>query len=423
MYKSPYKSPSRRSFTSSTPQSLSISSYSNNTSNKSPFNRDRFVGSNKSPSRQSLMKENMPPDMDYNYGKKLMDTPTKHRTAKPVINDKILDAPDVLGEFPCKILDINQKNEIAVALGSSVYVWEEGQANELMHGCTAINAVCWVGDYVALSGSGYVELWDVSRMCAVKTLNGHDKRAAALAYGNGLFATGGADGIVNVYDLRADTVQPYHAHKGEVCSLSWSLDGRSLASCASDNSIAILGSRNVKLHSSSRVQALSWMHSGVLLTGDENGVIKLIHTRSEDEDMRVATGSPITGMCFTEQWGILTGHMNGTWSIYQPDLHKVAEYEGHHQAVLSIAANTEGSLVATISADESLRICELSMPINNSPVHSPRYGMSPFNSPRYGMSSCNSPRFSHTPTNSPTNRTTPNRVQYFQSSRGTLMPR
>lgn len=414
---SPYRSPT--SHYSRTPsQSLSISNYSSRTLNKSPTNKDRFFGTNnrsKSPSQIS-MRENATPNLE--FGKKGFGTPTKQKIVKPMISDKILDAPDVLDEFPSKLIDINDEDVMAVALGSNVYIWEDGCAAELMNGNTPINAICWIDNkYLALSGDGQVELWDSKKKKAVYIFHQHRNRAAALSSGKGIFATGGADGIIHLYDYKCNHIGKYKAHDGEVCGLCWSLDNNPiLASGGMDGYVVIVQNQTLlkKIQCYSPVQALAWMDPGVLLIGDmsDEGIVRMIHTQSRDREVSIATGSPVTGICYSEEWGIFVSHSDGTWSIYTSDLsHKIADYEGHHQAILNIATNPAGNLVSTISSDESLRIWELSQPPMKSPSQSPRYGMSGYQSP------IQSPY-----------RSTPVRNQrsnYFQSARGTpiSMPR
>jgi hypothetical protein len=47
---------------------------------------------------------------------------------------RVLDAPDVLTKHPAKLIDFNDMNQLAVALGASVYIWEDGDVMQLMGG-------------------------------------------------------------------------------------------------------------------------------------------------------------------------------------------------------------------------------------------------------------------------------------------------
>lgn len=411
---SPYRSPISH-YSRSPSKSLSISSYTDRRMNKSPTNKDRFFGSSgrsKSPIQVS-MQENSTPNIE--FGKKGYSTPVKQRIVKPMVTDKVLDAPDVLDEFPAKIIDINGDDVIAVALGTTVYTLENGEGIKLMECNTPINAVCWINNkFLALSGDGRVELWDSYKKKAVYVFTQHNNRAAALSSGKGVFATGGADGIIHLYDYKFNHIGKYKAHDGEVCGLCWSNDRNPiLASGGMDGYVVIVQNQTLlkKIQCNGPVQALTWMELGVLLIGDmsDDGVVRMIHTQSRDREIKIVTGSPVTGICYSEEWGIFISHVDGKWSIYTSDLsQKIADYEGHQNPIMNIVSNTSGNVVFTISCDERLRIWELSQPPTKSPLQSPRYGMSgyshnqsPINSPyrttptrNYGISSFHSPRVS-----------------------------
>ena len=331
---------------------------------KSPCNQDRFMGltRSKSPSmRTPTHIENGVPEPEFGC------TPRSTKRA-PVIKDRLLEAPDVSVELPSKIIDISDSGTMAVVLGNSVYVWDDGNVNELMASETTIDSVCWVGDKLALSGRGHTELWDVTRACAVQLYSDHKGRVAAMSSFENRLATGGADGVVHVYDQRGGLKNKMNAHNGEVCSLAWSHDGLNLASSGTDKFVNVWGGKKrQKITHNDTVLALTWMHSGVLVTGERgtDGMLRLFHTRSHDEGRCVATGKPITGLRWSPIWGIYAAHEDrcGTWEIWPNDLEKVvAEYQGHEQAILNIASSPEGDTVVTISGDERLRIWELSQP-------------------------------------------------------------
>ena len=331
---------------------------------KSPCNQDRFMGlaRSKSPSmRTPTHIENGVIEPDFGCTPRCTKRP-------PVVKDRLLEAPDVSVELPSKIIDISDTGKMAVVLGTSVYVWDEGEVNELMASETTIDSVCWVGDKLALSGGGHTELWDINRVCAVQLYKDHEGRVAAMSSYENRLATGGADGVIHVYDQRGGLKNRMNAHKGEVCSLAWSHDGMNLASSGTDRYVNVWGGkRRQKIVHDDAVLALTWMHSGVLVTGERgsDGMLRLFHTRSQDEGRYVATGKPITGLQWSPTWGIYVAHEDrcGTWEIWPNDLEKViAEYQGHEQAILNIASSPEGDTVVTISGDERLRIWELSQP-------------------------------------------------------------
>ncbi|KAH0787329.1 Serine/threonine-protein kinase [Histomonas meleagridis] len=361
----------------SSPRFKNFSKIPKTTSSTSPYKRDRYsIGS-------TLTKENTPPN---NFNSPY--TSKDQRISKPSIYIRDLDAEGVVDDFPCKLIDINKDNVIAIALGYCVYILRDKKVRRLMESKVPINSLCWVDDLLALSANGFVEFWDVTRCCAVKSLNQHKNRAVALSCSAQLFATGGYDGIINVYDLEGEPFISYKAHEGEVYSLSWSPEGRCLASCGSDKCIVIkVQEKPNVIHFDNYIYALTWISSNILLTGDDAGFIRMINIR-RNEVIELNTNSPVTGLCYTK-WGIISSHANGTWSIYTTNLQRIANYKSHNAEILNIISSIDGSIVATISSDEILRINQLSdeVPIEQD---SPYRRNSLFGSP-YNNSSFNTP--------------------------------
>lgn len=370
MYRSPLNSPYRMSRTNSS-RSIGMPSGPSN-GQKSPMRQDRFMY--KSPSRMNSFHENFMNDFDcHNMG--ILNTPGTPGTPKSIKPPQItkkheLDAPDVKNDIPLKLIDINDNNEIVIAIANNVYIWRDRQTYTLLNdGDVPIDGVCWVGKDVAISGLGHVELWDVNRTETIQDFYDHQNRAAAMSsYGNFSFATGGDDGVVCKFDLRTNKFNKINAHRGQVCSLSWSPDGSALAS-GGDDCIAYVYDQKQKVHikHNAPVHAVAWMKPGLLVTGQSNpqGEISCFNMRSGDRKSE-STGASISGICMTEKWGLLVGHddYSGTWDIWTHDLNrKIAENRSHKDQIINIASNTDGSFVATISADESLILWELNQPI------------------------------------------------------------
>jgi WD40 repeat protein len=265
---------------------------------------------------------------------------------------------------------------MAVALGPSVYIWRAGHTAELTTIDRSVDAVCWVGDHLAFSASGHIELWDVTRQQAVQHCVDHSGRAAAIGAYRRRFATGGADGMIRVYDQRGEVSNEFRGHRREVSALAWSRDGVNLASGGLDKCVNIWGGRKkLKLELESAVSGLAWMPSGVLLTGDRShvGTVGLFHSRTEDDNRMVETAAPVSGICWSEQWGIIVAHEdpNGIWELWSNDLAKrLADYQGHSLGITNIACNPAGDLVATISQDHTVKVWELNLP-STAHSHSP----------------------------------------------------
>ncbi|OHS97718.1 hypothetical protein TRFO_36005 [Tritrichomonas foetus] len=361
------------------------------TRNKSPCNKDRFFCSSnnqKSPSIKPSMGENVTAEYT-----KVPCHAIPRKKIVPIITDKILDAPDVTDDFPSKLIDFSNTGLLAVALGTAVYVCNDDIVTELMQRRTIINSVCWWKDQVVLSGNGKIELWDYQQRIPIRAFESHVNKCVAIASHKNKLATAGYDGIVRVYDYRTDNIiYEYQAHHGEIYDIQFSIDGTQIASCGADCSTVVMSNnrRKMRYHFKSEIQSVSWMPQGILLTGgnDENGTIQQIHTRGNDENRITAiSGSPIGKVAWTENWGTVVSHQgsSGIWELWTSDLHRLAKYQCHKKPIMSLAASNDGSHVATISLDETLRIYELSTSIRGSPRGTPtqktKFHSTPINSP------------------------------------------
>lgn len=353
--------------------SRSISMIPGQVGQKSPNTQDRYMY--KSPSRMNTYHENLTNDLDcYNYGMingtGTPGTPGTPKSSKhpPTAKTVILDAPDIRKDPPVKLIDVNDRNELVVAIDTNVYIWKDNKYHLLMDGNVPIDGVCWVGNNVAISGDGHVELWDVNRQEAFQEFFDHDRRAAALsAYRDTAFATGGADGVVCIFDLRnSRNSRKYNAHRGQVCTLSWAPDGLTLASGGDDCNVSVFEPRQKypgHIKHTAPVHSLAWMKPGLLVTGQSNdqGEIKMFNLKTGEQKSET-TGASISGICMTEKWGLLVSHddHSGIWEIWTHDLsRKYAEYKNHDDQIINISSNSEGSYVVTISGDEHLAFTEL----------------------------------------------------------------
>ena len=95
------------------------------------------------------------------------------------------------------LVDWSPTNILAVALGSTVYLWNAGtgtieQLFEL-EGNDYVCSVAWIqqGPYLAVgTTSGNTELWDCSEMKRARVMNGHSARVGSLAWNNHILTSG-----------------------------------------------------------------------------------------------------------------------------------------------------------------------------------------------------------------------------------------
>lgn len=137
-------------------------------------------------------------------------------TRKPY---KILDAPNLQDDFYLNLLDWSDRNQIAVALDSALYLWS-GCSTEItrLYETTQLNDyICSVSfcddNKIAVGNTqGQVRLFDIAKKKKVSCFEGHYGRVGSLDWSNGLLATGSRDGNVGIWDPRVGQVDRYKAH-------------------------------------------------------------------------------------------------------------------------------------------------------------------------------------------------------------------
>ena len=180
----------------------------------------------------------------------------------------------MLDDYYLNLLDWGG-NQLAVALGCSVYLWnaETGDSAELLQMTNPENVITslrWAKDSNHLAvgtNEGEVQLWDVEKRKQVRSMQGHMARVGSLSWNGHILASGSRDTSIFLHDVR---LQQHHTttfqhHTQEVCGLEWSPNGFQLASGGNDNVLAIWEPSTSTVapkfsfeHHTAAVKAIAW---------------------------------------------------------------------------------------------------------------------------------------------------------------------
>lgn len=365
---------------------------------RAEFNKALASSMGAGESRVLAFKKKAPaPPEGYENSLKVLYTQNKEkmaRTQKPVRHipsapERILDAPDLLDDYYLNLVDWGASNMLAVALGQTVYLWnaETGGIEELCQ-CDAeddyITSVKFVqegGGYLAV-GTNFSEtkLFDVETCKLLRNMDGHSSRVSSLSWNQHILSSGSRDSTIVHHDVRVAShkVGVLEGHVQEVCGLSWSPDGQTLASGGNDNLLCLWDARysgdgrsqqtvqtpRLKIADHlAAVKALAWCpHQRNVLAsggGTADRTIKIWNAANGACLNSVDTGSQVCSLLWNpHEKELLSSHgfSENQLSLWKfPSMARVKDLRSHSARVLHLAMSPDGTTVCSAAADETLR--------------------------------------------------------------------
>lgn len=242
-----------------------------------------------------------------------------------------------------------------------------------------ICSTAWIqgkGNVLAVGNSNHiVELWDVNSQVCLRQMKSHSSRIGSLAWNHHILSSGSRSGDIHHHDVR---VAQHHVgtlklHEQEVCGLKWSNDGRFLASGGNDNLAAIWDANtshetsqplHVLREHRAAVKALAWCpwQNNVLATGGgtADGHIKIWNAYTGNMIQSQDSKSQISCLLWSKQYKELIsshGYELNQLTIWRyPEMTRVCDLTGHSNRVLMMAMSPDEEMVASVGADETLRL-------------------------------------------------------------------
>jgi cell division cycle protein 20 (cofactor of APC complex) len=340
---------------------------------------------------------------------------------------RTLDSPGLLNDYYSNVLHVSSRGVLAIGLGSALYLWDFATASiSALNDPDAdenddvvasdVTSLRWNADGTHLA-VGYtdslIKIWDVAAARPVQHVRHHVARVdcldwntpsaatatAGTAAGGWMLASGGKDASIFLTDLRASSsssssrtgggqsvVSHFTTHAEEVCGLSFSPDGLSLASGANDNKLCLFNLRAggsstsvgsagsgaahlVLTHHRAAVKALAWCpwsDSKLLASGGglADGHIRFCDAQTGVQSMAVDTKSQVCALQFARggERELLSAHgaPENSLALWRcPDMTRLATLTGHSARVLHTSLSADGSTVVSASADETLRFWKI----------------------------------------------------------------
>ncbi|XP_041854680.1 cell division cycle 20.3, cofactor of APC complex-like [Melanotaenia boesemani] len=318
-------------------------------------------------------------------------------TSRNVQSLLTLGAPSMLNDYYTNLLDCSCNGMVALALGSSVYLWNSETHSLVGHlepspdpgrrhfENQAISCLCWSRDGRALcigNRLGEIQLWDVDHKQNMRYLRSQDSVVAALSWKQHLLSSGSSLGHIHHFDPRAPaSVVGAVIQKEGVCSLQWSPGDDFLASGSTEGLLHIwdgdiTGIKRshqpcITMEQPSAVKALGWCpwQREVIATGGgwKDGELRIWDTKSGSCLASVNTNSQICSLRWAEKKRYLITahgiphHQITSWTWEFPFLNQINQLKGHCQRVLHLAINPDNTHIFSAGADQRFHIWTLGL--------------------------------------------------------------
>lgn len=215
----------------------------------------------------------------------------------------------------------------------------------------------------------------------VRRMHGHSSRVSALAWNGNCISSGSRDTNILHHDTRLanSVIGKLETHCQEVCGLTWSSNGKQLASGGNDNVVCIWDAKQASSHWTPRytftqhtaaVKALAWCpwQSNLLVTGGGTAdrYLRFWHCNTGQCVQAIDTKSQVCSVVWNpHDKELVTGHgySHNQLTVWKyPSMARIAELKGHSQRVLHLALSPDGQTVCSGAADETLRFWKIFQP-------------------------------------------------------------
>ena len=250
---------------------------------------------------------------------------------------------------------------------------------------TQVVALSPVKDVLATGGAdGAIRLWDLrahTRLAVLRSemhqRTGHDARPLALAFSpdGALLAAGHVDGAIHVWDLNQNAELPARPrHEGIVACLAFSPDGAELASGGMDSVVKVWEVETARRGEARRrivrqpapVNALVYAGGGSwLLTGHSNKLLRLLDAQS-GRLLATLRGpeAPVITICRAPDGRhVVVASQDRTLRVFDLEQKSaVAVLTAQRKAATSLCYFPDGEHLATVALDNAVNLWHLGSP-------------------------------------------------------------
>ncbi|KRY57655.1 Cell division cycle 20.3, cofactor of APC complex [Trichinella britovi] len=297
------------------------------------------------------------------------------------------EAAYVPDDFYLNYLDWGKNNFIALGVGGEI-IFLKGTSDRGELACSSgsfplgVTSVKWSSineEQIAVGmASGDVQLYDLETESVLISFEKMYGSVCCSAWNDNVLTCGDDQGNIFNFDKRAAgrCVLRVLGHSGLVCGLSWSDDKRRLASGGNDDTVRIWslaktsGAENAVTEycdHSSAVKALAWcpFNNALLASGGgiRDATLRIWNVCNGKQVKRVNTKSQVSGIVWQRRHSeLISSHGNAendlkVWNY--PDMNIIKAMPAHSDRILCMVLSPCEHFIATISADNMLKLWEI----------------------------------------------------------------
>ena len=292
-------------------------------------------------------------------------------------------------QFPSVLLDDNPGNvwaaeftdngeSIIAGIGDgSVRLWDI-ERQEVVKSFQAHDGNVWnvklhpTKDFVATAGDdALVKLWDSKTFELIHTWKA-DNTVRGLAFSptdERVLIAGDRGGTIHVYDIQSGEEIKSHSHDGAILGVSFSHDGKLIASGGSDKIVRIFEAETFDQRQTlsghpGPIYSVAFAQQGPLLAsvGFKEDILVWNAETGENVQTFQSDNGDNWGVAFCQsQRYLATSGQGGTAQLWDVTAgSKITTLRGHSSAVHYVAIDSQNKRIATCSRDGSIRIWDIS---------------------------------------------------------------